>query len=85
MPSSPIDPGALHRALVSKLRHHGDVLLATPVLSALKHAAPQCEVDALVYADTAPMLSVPRRKRAWFASLWTNASTLPVIQCLQNG
>lgn len=32
------------------------MLLAAPVLSALKHAAPQCEIDALVYRDTAPML-----------------------------
>ena len=46
----------LHRALVIKLRHHGDVLLAAPVISTLKHHAPDCEVDALVYADTAPML-----------------------------
>jgi heptosyltransferase-3 len=46
----------LRRALVIKLRHHGDVLLAAPVISALKHHAPGCEVDALVYADTAPML-----------------------------
>ncbi|MEN3110590.1 putative lipopolysaccharide heptosyltransferase III [Uliginosibacterium paludis] len=51
-----IDPGLLRRALVIKLRHHGDVLLTSPVLSALKAAAPHCEVDALVFADTAPML-----------------------------
>jgi heptosyltransferase III len=48
-------PQELRRALVIKLRHHGDVLLATPVLSMLKRIAPQCEVDALIYADTAPM------------------------------
>jgi heptosyltransferase-3 len=42
------------RALVIKLRHHGDVLLAAPVLSVLK--ARRLEVDALVYDDTAPML-----------------------------
>jgi heptosyltransferase-3 len=42
------------RALVIKLRHHGDVLLAAPVLSVLK--ARGVEVDALVYDDTAPML-----------------------------
>ncbi|HQR04137.1 MAG: putative lipopolysaccharide heptosyltransferase III [Proteobacteria bacterium] len=47
----------LCRALIIKLRHHGDVLLASPVLSTLKAAAPRCEVDALVYADTAPMVS----------------------------
>lgn len=46
----------LRRVLVIKLRHHGDVLLAGPVLSTLRAAVPQCEVDALVYADTAPML-----------------------------
>lgn len=51
------DPTQLKRALVVKLRHHGDVLLSAPVLSTLKRAAPQCEVDALIYADTAPMLS----------------------------
>lgn len=49
-------PDELRRALVVKLRHHGDVLLATPVISALKRLAPQCEVDALVYAETLPML-----------------------------
>jgi heptosyltransferase-3 len=46
--------GECGRALVVKLRHHGDVLLAAPVLSALK--AKGLEVDALVYDDTAPML-----------------------------
>lgn len=44
------------RALVTKLRHHGDVLLAAPVLGVLKAHAPALEVDALVYDDTAPML-----------------------------
>lgn len=52
-----IDPAQLKRALVIKLRHHGDVLLASPVPAALKAAAPQCEIDALVFADTAAMLS----------------------------
>ena len=45
------------RALVIKLRHHGDVLLASPVLSALKAAAPRIEIDALVYDDTEAMLA----------------------------
>lgn len=31
------------------------------------------------------MLSVPRRKRAWFAGLWANASAPPVIPGLENG
>jgi heptosyltransferase-3 len=60
------------RALVIKLRHHGDVLLAAPVLGALKAHAPQLEIDVLVYDDTAPMLSghpalarLHRVGRAW--------------------
>jgi heptosyltransferase-3 len=51
----PLD--GLKRVLVVKLRHHGDVLLASPVLAALKAAAPHLEIDALVYDDTAPMLA----------------------------
>ena len=46
----------VRRALVTKLRHHGDVLLASPVFTALKRAAPHAEIDALVYRETAPML-----------------------------
>ena len=46
----------VRRVLVTKLRHHGDVLLASPVFTALRRAAPHLEVDALVYAETAPML-----------------------------
>jgi len=49
--------GECGRALVVKLRHHGDVLLAAPVLSVLKAHAPRMEVDALVYDETAPMLA----------------------------
>ena len=57
MVDDPVSTGALKRALVIKLRHHGDVLLTAPVFSALKQAAPDCEIDALVYSDTAPMLA----------------------------
>jgi heptosyltransferase-3 len=52
-----VDLHGVRRVLVTKLRHHGDVLLASPVFSVLKNHAPQTEVDALVYADTAAMLS----------------------------
>jgi len=47
----------VRRVLVTKLRHHGDVLLASPVFAALARAAPHAEVDALVYRETAPMLA----------------------------
>lgn len=52
-----IDFTNTRRVLVIKLRHHGDVLLTSPVLSVLKQHAPHLEIDALVYADTAPMLA----------------------------
>lgn len=57
MVSDPIPLAEISRALVIKLRHHGDVLLASPVFSVLKNRAPHLEIDALVYADTAPMLT----------------------------
>ena len=53
---NPIPLADIRRALVIKLRHHGDVLLTSPVLSVLKAHAPQCKIDAVVYAETAPML-----------------------------
>lgn len=56
MPVEAFSSASLSRVLVIKLRHHGDVLLASPVISMLGRIAPQCEVDGLVYADTAPML-----------------------------
>lgn len=56
-PADAPDLARLRRALVVKLRHHGDVLLTAPVFSALKAHAPHLEIDALVYADTADMLS----------------------------
>jgi heptosyltransferase-3 len=53
-----IDLSTLRRVLVLKLRHHGDVLLASPVFSVLKSHAPHLEIDALVYRDTAEMLTL---------------------------
>lgn len=57
MSANPIPCAELSRALIIKLRHHGDVLLSAPAFAALKHAAPQCEIDALIYDETAEMLS----------------------------
>jgi heptosyltransferase-3 len=48
------DLSKVKRALVIKLRHHGDVLLSTPVFTLLGERVER--VDALVYEDTAPML-----------------------------
>jgi heptosyltransferase-3 len=52
-----IPPGSLRRVLVVKLRHHGDVLLASPVFQVLRNRAPHAEIDALVYEDTRDMLA----------------------------
>ena len=56
----------IRRVLVIKLRHHGDVLITSPVFSALKAAVPSAEIDALVYADTAEML----RLHPAIANVW---------------
>jgi heptosyltransferase-3 len=53
-----VDLALARRALVIKLRHHGDVLLTSPVFAVLKAHAPHLELDALVYDDTAEMLSL---------------------------
>jgi len=57
MLKDPVDLQKVRRVLVTKLRHHGDVLLASPVFSVLKAHAPHVEIDALVYTDTVPMLA----------------------------
>lgn len=51
-----VNLASVKRALVVKLRHHGDVLLASPVFQVLRNRAPHMEVDALVYQDTREML-----------------------------
>jgi heptosyltransferase-3 len=52
-----VNLASVRRILVVKLRHHGDVLLTSPVFSVLRERAPHVEIDALVYADTRDMLS----------------------------
>ncbi len=57
-PADAIDVTRLRRALVIQLRHHGDVLLASPVFTVLKNRVPSIEVDALVYDETRDMLDL---------------------------
>ncbi|HEY6239240.1 MAG TPA: putative lipopolysaccharide heptosyltransferase III [Burkholderiales bacterium] len=57
-PVDAIDVSRLRRALVIQLRHHGDVLLTSPVFTVLKNRAPAMELDALVYAETREMLDL---------------------------
>jgi heptosyltransferase-3 len=57
-PADAIDLTGLKRALVIQLRHHGDVLLTSPVFTVLKNHVPSIEIDALVYAETRHMLDL---------------------------
>lgn len=50
------NPGDVSRVLVIKLRHHGDVLLTSPVINQLKQHLPSADIDVLAYADTADMM-----------------------------
>ncbi|MCS4272678.1 MULTISPECIES: putative lipopolysaccharide heptosyltransferase III [Raoultella] len=52
-------PGAVNpaRILVIKLRHHGDMLLITPLVHALKRQYPAASVDVLLYEETRDMLA----------------------------
>src|SRR5215813_1405177 len=81
-PPDAIDTSLVRRALVTKLRHHGDVLLASPVFTVLRRALPHAEIDALVYQETACMLEghpaishVHTIDRGWKRSgLWRQAA-----------
>lgn len=45
------------RILVIAMRHLGDVLLSTPLISSLHQAYPDAEIDLLAYKNTAPILN----------------------------
>ncbi|EOC0417592.1 putative lipopolysaccharide heptosyltransferase III [Cronobacter malonaticus] len=50
----PVTPA---RILVIKLRHHGDMLLTTPLIQAIKQRFPAAQIDVLLYEETREMLS----------------------------
>ncbi|WP_369601172.1 putative lipopolysaccharide heptosyltransferase III [Hahella sp. SMD15-11] len=54
--SDAVPRDTIRRVLVIKLRHHGDVLLTSPVITSLAEQLPEAEIDALVYAETRDML-----------------------------
>lgn len=47
----------VQRILIVKLRHHGDMLLITPVISSLRQNYPQAQIDVLLYQETHEMLA----------------------------
>lgn len=48
---------SVQRILIVKLRHHGDMLLITPVISSLLQNYPQAQIDVLLYQETREMLA----------------------------
>lgn len=51
-----VDFKKVKRILVIKLRHHGDVLLSTPIYKNLRRHAPKARIDLYLYQETTPML-----------------------------
>ncbi|SLM61350.1 MULTISPECIES: putative lipopolysaccharide heptosyltransferase III [Dickeya] len=55
---------AIQRILLIKLRHHGDMLLITPVINTLSECYPNARIDVLMYLETQDMLAAnPRINR----------------------
>ncbi len=50
------DLSKVKKILVAKLRHHGDVLLTSPVFSILKSTLPDTQIDAFIWQEALPML-----------------------------
>ncbi len=55
-PDDAIDLGRVRRVIVVMLRHHGDVLLTSPIYASLRAAIAGVEIDVLVYAETRALL-----------------------------
>lgn len=47
----------VNKVLVIKLRHLGDVLLATPVFNTLKRILPNSKIDTYIYKESYPMVA----------------------------
>ncbi len=45
------------RILLIKLRHHGDMLLTTPLINSLRQRWPDAQIDVLLYEETRDMLA----------------------------
>ncbi|CNI70721.1 putative lipopolysaccharide core biosynthesis protein [Yersinia frederiksenii] len=56
LPETLREKDKVQRILVIKLRHFGDVLLTTPLISTLKTHYPQAKIDVLLYGGTQDML-----------------------------
>jgi len=82
------DLQGVRRILVAKLRHHGDVLLTTPLFTILKERFPEASIDAYIYQETLPMLEghvaidgfllydKKLKKSSWWKRVWHECSLL---------
>ncbi len=57
MSHTPVSALSPQRILIIKLRHHGDMLLITPVIGSLHDNYPDAKIDVLLYKETEPMLA----------------------------
>lgn len=56
----------MKKILVTKLRHHGDVLLTTALYRALAESFPGIQIDTLIYKETTPLLeNNPHLSKIW--------------------
>jgi ADP-heptose:LPS heptosyltransferase len=55
-PSGRIDPARLHKFLLLRLDHIGDMLMTTPAIRALRRSFPAARIDVLAKGETAAVL-----------------------------
>lgn len=69
---------SIQKILIAKLRHHGDVLLSTPVFSVLKEIFPNVSIDAYIYKDSLPVLEGNDSVRKYWTvdRSWKNISII---------
>ncbi len=66
----------INKILLIKLRHHGDVLLTTPLFEALTHFYPDIKIDFLIYEECYPIIkNHPLLNQAFFVNRkWRKAN-----------
>lgn len=69
---------SIQKILIAKLRHHGDVLLSTPVFSVLKEIFPSAYIDAYIYKSSFPILDGNTSiRKCWLVDQnWKNRSII---------
>ncbi|MFA5158899.1 MAG: glycosyltransferase family 9 protein [Candidatus Omnitrophota bacterium] len=81
----PLELAAVHRILVIRLDHIGDVVMARPAIRALHKKFPHAAIDLLVTEDIAPLFEHSKEIRAVIAAqyAWFNRNTSFAQKCLE--